>query len=90
METQLFDHWLIKNIQTVHIAKSGSNQWIEFFVAMLDYLVNPAIVKKNYLIVNELTTSYLPDLEKRKSCLEYLQTKIGAHLMECYDLNHEF
>jgi len=61
-------------------------EWLDFFVALLDYLANPALEKKNYLILNELATVYIPDLERRKSCFELLTRRLDAHLEECYDL----
>ena len=35
-----------------------------------DYLANPAIVKKNFLILDELTGTYLPVLEKNPDWLK--------------------
>jgi len=61
-------------------------EWLDFFVSLLDYLANPALDKKNYLILKELASVYIPDLESRKSCFEHLTRRLDTHLQECYDL----
>ena len=70
----------------MHIHKAGNLEWLDFFVALLDYMANPALDKKNYYILDELATRYIHDLERRKSSFDHLIRRLDTHITECYDL----
>lgn len=47
---------------------------------MADYIANPAIVKKNKLILNELTSAYLPHLQQNEGRLPYILKHLDKHI----------
>ena len=76
-------------MKSVHIEQPGSKEWINSFVCMADYLANPAIEKKNSLILDELTGSYLPELQKDKQLYADFKGAIGQLLEDCYNMTTE-
>ena len=87
LECSTFESWLLQNVKAVHVQKAGSELWLNNFVALTDYLANPAVRKKNFLVVNELCVSYIPKLEETPAWLEKLKQKLDAHTMQCYALS---
>jgi len=89
LECSTFESWLLQNVKAVHVQKAGSELWLNNFVALTDYLVNPAVLKKNFLVVNELCLNYIPKLEETPEWLEKLKQKLAAHLTQCYALSEQ-
>ena len=73
MEHSTLDKWLLQNVKGVYIDKPGSETFLNNFVSLADYLVNPSVNKKNFLIVNEMCENYIPHLENAPDWLKKLK-----------------
>ena len=58
--------------------------WKASFIQIIDYIANPRILKKNLMIVAELTEKYLPELDQ--NLLEQIIEHLKNHSRDCYDL----
>ena len=45
---------MARNVQSMHIQGAGTSVWTHTFVQLLDYLVDPTIIKKNMQVLNDL------------------------------------
>ena len=56
-----FDQYLLKHIKSTHATDEDcSNEWKCFFVGMTEYMVNPAVKKKNFIVLDFLANTYIP------------------------------
>ena len=76
----------MEHVKSVNIEEPGSDHWTNTFVAMVDYLANPAIPRKNSLILNEFTGFYMNLIKENPEWLEAIQGKIEQHIRDCYNL----
>lgn len=47
---------------------------------MTDYMANPTVLKKNYLVLKDFCDVLIPQLEKAPELFEEIQNKIAIHL----------
>ena len=62
------------------------NKYVPHLTQMTEYLVNPTIKKKNYLILKELTDNYLPYLEKHPQHFQKMKAATFCNQTICYNL----
>ena len=62
-----FKDWLSNHIDSFHVKQVGSDLWNCNMVQMIDYIANPRIEKKNFKILEELVSEYLPQLEAKNN-----------------------
>lgn len=61
-------------------------QYAPHFASLTEYLVNPAIRKKNFLVLKELTDHYLPYLEQNPQYFSSIKSAALSNLTNCYSL----
>ena len=55
---------------------------------MTEYMVNPAIKKKNFIVLDFLANTYIPQLEANPDHLTEICKMFKQHKDECYPLNY--
>jgi hypothetical protein len=61
-EHRVFENWLQDSVVSLHV--NEDEKYVPHFASLTEYLVNPSIRKKNYLVLKELTDHFLPYLEQ--------------------------
>ena len=74
-----FDLWLVDHVNAFHVDDPYSNEWKYFFVTMTDYICNPAILKKNQIVLDILAKTYLPELDVHPEILDDLKKMFNSH-----------
>ena len=71
----------------VSLHVNEEEKYVPHFASLTEYLVNPAIRKKNYLVLKELTDHFLPYLEQNPQYFSSLKSAALSNLSNCYNLN---
>ena len=81
------EDWHYQEVKTWFINQQGSDEWINFLVQNIDYIVNPHVIKKNEKIVNNFLLLQIPALKQaNKVIFEEFQYRIDELIKECYSL----
>ena len=84
LEHQVFDEWLEDSVVSLYV--NEDTKYVDSFASMTEYLVNPAIKKKNYLILKELADNYIPHLEKFPQYFSTIKDAALCNQNNCYDM----
>jgi len=61
---ETLDEWLIGHLKGAKVDRSGSDEWINQFVKLVDYVGNSEMTKLNCVLLDELSNGYLIALDQ--------------------------
>ena len=84
LEHKVLDDWLEDSVVSLYV--NEEEKYVDSFASMTEYLVNPAIKKKNYLILKELADNYIPYLEKFPQYFSKIKDAALCNQNNCYEM----
>lgn len=86
LEAKTVGQWMNQNISSMYSKDENKPlDYVKEISNLTDYLANPSIKKKNFLIINEIIETALPKV-KDEACLKKLTAQIEANKKGLYDM----